>query len=113
MFDWQQADGGSAAAAAAAPSSSDQYNGFQDTTILEKKTFTPFPSLTQTGGSTIINMELIRKRLQDRYVPSGLWAIQIRQAHFLITVPLQKEVRLRSSLTLSKLYGTLVWSVPG
>lgn len=59
----EQPDGGSSAAA---PTSSDQYNGFQDTTILEKKTFTAFPSLTQTGGSTVINMELIRKRLQDR-----------------------------------------------
>lgn len=74
VFDWQQPDGGSSAAA---PTSSDQYNGFQDTTVLEKKTFTAFPSLTQTGGSTVINMELIRKRLQDRYVPSGLWAVQV------------------------------------
>lgn len=74
VFDWQQPDGGSSAAA---PTSIDQYNGFQDTTVLEKKTFTAFPSLTQTGGSTVINMELIRKRLQDRYVPTGSWAVQI------------------------------------
>nr|XP_022293371.1 PAX3- and PAX7-binding protein 1-like isoform X2 [Crassostrea virginica] len=43
----------------------EQYNGFQDT-VMERKTFTPFTSLTQSAGSTVISMEVIRKRLQDR-----------------------------------------------
>ncbi|XP_062609801.1 PAX3- and PAX7-binding protein 1-like [Saccostrea cucullata] len=57
----QQTDG----SVPATPVHNDQYNGYQET-ILEKKPFTPFQSLTKSAGSTIISMEVIRKRLQDR-----------------------------------------------
>ncbi|XP_061176803.1 PAX3- and PAX7-binding protein 1-like [Saccostrea echinata] len=57
----QQTDG----SLSATPAHNDQYNGYQETTM-EKKSFTPFQSLTKSAGSTIISMEVIRKRLQDR-----------------------------------------------
>ncbi|XP_056016602.1 PAX3- and PAX7-binding protein 1-like isoform X2 [Ostrea edulis] len=43
----------------------DHYNGYQEV-VMEKKTFTPFQSLTQSGDCKVISMEIIRRRLQDR-----------------------------------------------